>query len=138
MRTLLFSFVFLLAATAHAGTAAQMRVILVGDSTVAPQGGYGDALCSMFPSDVICINRAKGGRSSKSYRAEGSWDEIVRLLAANADFRQTYVLVQFGHNDQPGKGERTTTLPEFAANMSRYAQEIRSSGATPVLVTPLT
>ena len=114
------------------------RLILVGDSTIASNGGYGDALCARFDSTVTCVNRAKGGRSSKSYRVEGSWAEVEQLLAANAQFEKTYVLVQFGHNDQPGKGDRTTTLPEFAANMRRYVHEVRSTRAIPILVTPLT
>ena len=114
------------------------RLVLVGDSTIAPNGGYGDALCARFSPSVTCVNRAKGGRSSKSYRVEGSWAEVEQLLAANAQFSRTYVLVQFGHNDQPGKGDRTTALPEFAANMRRYVHEVRSTGATAILVTPLT
>jgi lysophospholipase L1-like esterase len=82
---------------------------------------------------------AKGGRSSGSYRAEGSWAQVMEALQHNADFEATYVLVQFGHNDQPGKPGRSTDLAtEFPANMQRYVEDIRSTGATPVLITPLT
>jgi len=117
--------------------AAATRIILAGDSTQAARSGYGDALCGRFAPSVVCVNMAKGGRSSKSYRAEGSWGQVLAVLQANRS-DTTYVLMQFGHNDQPGKGERSTTLPEFAANLSRYVQEIRAVGATPVLITPLT
>jgi lysophospholipase L1-like esterase len=49
------------------------------------------------------------------------------------------VLIQFGHNDQPGKPGRSTDLAtEFPANMKRYVEEVRAAGAKPVLVTPLT
>ena len=59
--------------------------------------------------------------------------------APSARRRTTYVLIQFGHNDQPGKAERTTDLAtEFPANLARYVDEVRAAGAMPVLVTPLT
>jgi lysophospholipase L1-like esterase len=49
------------------------------------------------------------------------------------------VLIQFGHNDQPGKPGRSTDLAtEFPVNMRRYAQEVMAAGAKPVLITPLT
>ena len=51
-----------------------LRVILVGDSTMATKSGYGDALCARFQPEVSCLNLAKGGRSTKSFRAEGLWD----------------------------------------------------------------
>lgn len=116
-----------------------VRVILVGDSTMASQSGYGDALCARFTPEVTCINLARGGRSSGSFRAEGRWDEVQTLLRDGASFSATYVLVQFGHNDQPGKGARSTDLvTQFPANMARYASEVKELGGVPVLVTPLT
>jgi len=118
------------------------RVILVGDSTMATRTGYGDALCKRFSPDVDCINLARGGRSSKSFRVEGLWDQVQQLLAADqatALSRKTYVLIQFGHNDQPGKAERSTDLAtEFPVNMARYVDEVHKGGGQVVLVTPLT
>lgn len=124
----------------HAGAAEPppIRVILVGDSTMATKSGYGDALCARFTPQVTCVNLARGGRSSKSFREEGRWDEVKRMLEDGGAFRATYVLVQFGHNDQPGKAPRSTDLvTEFPANMARYATETRALGGIPVLVTPL-
>jgi lysophospholipase L1-like esterase len=116
-----------------------IRVILVGDSTMATHSGYGDALCARFTPDVSCLNLARGGRSSKSFREEGRWDEVERLLKDGGKFKATYVLVQFGHNDQPGKPPRSTDLvTEFPVNMARYAEETKALGGIPVLVTPLT
>jgi lysophospholipase L1-like esterase len=112
------------------------HVILVGDSTIARVTGYGDALCARFDARTKCENLARGGRSSKSYRAEGFWDEA--LAHAHEPGYRTFVLIQFGHNDQPGKAERSTTLPEFHLNMGRYTDEVRAAGAVPLLVTPLT
>jgi lysophospholipase L1-like esterase len=118
---------------------APIRVILVGDSTMATKSGYGDALCARFTPDVTCVNLARGGRSTGSFRAEGRWIEVERMLKDGAGFKATYVLVQFGHNDQPGKPGRSTDLvTQFPANMARYAQETRALNGVPVLVTPIT
>jgi lysophospholipase L1-like esterase len=124
----------------HADAAALPdRVILVGDSTMASSTGYGDALCARFTPETACLNLARGGRSSSSFRAEGRWDEVMGLLRDGGAFRKTYVLIQFGHNDQPGKpGRSTDYVNEFPVNMTRYVTEARSLGAVPVLVTPLT
>ncbi|WP_422016553.1 rhamnogalacturonan acetylesterase [Roseateles sp.] len=117
------------------------RLILVGDSTMAPRSGYGNALCARF-QQVACINLARGGRSSKSYRAEGLWDSVLALLNERGpgDTRQkTLLLIQLGHNDQPGKPERSTDLAsEFGPNMARYVTQARAAGADVVLLTPLT
>ena len=116
-----------------------LRVILVGDSTMATRSGYGDALCARFKPGTSCVNLARGGRSSGSFRAEGRWDEVQALLRDGAAYRASVVLVQFGHNDQPGKPGRSTDLvTDFPANMARYASEVRQLGGVPVLVTPLT
>ncbi|WP_137174001.1 rhamnogalacturonan acetylesterase [Massilia sp. HP4] len=116
-----------------------LRVILVGDSTMASSTGYGDALCARLTPETACINLARGGRSSGSFRAEGRWDEVRALLREGRDFKATYVLIQFGHNDQPGKpGRSTDYVHEFPANMRRYVDETRAAGGIPVLVTPLT
>jgi len=124
--------------TGAAQAADAVRVILVGDSTMAPETGYGNALCQRFQANVTCLNLAKGGRSSGSYRAEGSWDKVRTLLQDGRDYRATYVLIQFGHNDQPGKPGRSTDLAtQFPQNMAAYAEEVKALGAIPVLVTPL-
>jgi len=116
-----------------------VRVLLIGDSTMAKRTGYGDALCQRFSAQVTCVNLARGGRSSGSFRAEGLWDQAMQLMRDGKPFSNTYVLIQFGHNDQPGKPGRSTDLvTEFPVNMARYVDEVRATGATPVLVTPLT
>src|SRR5262245_47046385 len=91
--------------------AASVRILLVGDSTVTDKEGWGPGFKAMLSNDVVCTNLALGGRSSKSYRNEGHWDEVMKLKA-------DYVLIQFGHNDFPGKGPARETKPdtEFRAN----------------------
>lgn len=133
-----FAFAFF-ATCAVAAPGKPLRVILVGDSTMASSTGYGDALCARLSPETACINLARGGRSSGSFRAEGRWDEVQALLRDGGAFRATYVLIQFGHNDQPGKpGRSTDHVHEFPANMTRYVDETRALGGIPVLVTPLT
>jgi lysophospholipase L1-like esterase len=141
MKTILTSLAaaaILMAGSAHAADK-PVRFILVGDSTMASTSGYGDAFCARVNRANTCINLAKGGRSSGSFRAEGRWDEVEGLLRGAAAYSATYVLIQFGHNDQPGKPGRSTDLKtEFPVNMARYAQEVKALGGVPVLVTPLT
>ena len=115
------------------------KVILVGDSTMAPHSGWGGAFCANHvKSSVACLNGGRGGRSTRSYRQEGGWD-IILAEAAVPGYRETYVLIQFGHNDQSTKPERwTDEKTEFPANLRRFVEEARAKGAIPVLVTPLT
>ncbi|HEV7241743.1 MAG TPA: pectinesterase family protein [Thermoanaerobaculia bacterium] len=107
------------------------RIALVGDSTVTEKQGWGRGFKSNVKDSAAVMNLARGGRSSKSYRSEGHWDDVLRR-------KPTHVLLQFGHNDEPGKGlERETDLPAFRANMARYIDDARAIGAKPILVTSL-
>lgn len=116
-----------------------VKIVLVGDSTTAVLGGWGPSFCGWHvTSFAACINLARGGRSSGNYRAEGSWALAMDEIKSGG-FTDTYVLIQFGHNDQPGKPGRSTDLAtEFPANMKRYVEEVRAAGGKPILVTPLT
>ena len=135
----LLSILLLLAAPALAQSPRPIRIILVGDSTMAVKSGWGPGFCAAVAPEVTCVNMAKGGRSSGSYRAEGSWTKVMDELKNNSPFSSTYVLIQFGHNDQPGKPGRSTDLAtEFPANLRRYVEEVKAAGAKPVLITPLT
>jgi lysophospholipase L1-like esterase len=115
------------------------KIILVGDSTIQPQSGWGASFCGQhIISLAACLNLARGGRSTKSYRAEGSWALAVNEMKTPG-YVHIWVLIQFGHNDQPGKPGRSTDLAtEFPANLRRYVEETRLAGAIPILVTPLT
>jgi len=113
--------------------AAGPHIVLVGDSTVNDGGGWGFGFRRFVTEEVVVTNAAQNGRSSKSFRTEGFWD---RALAARGD----YYLIQFGHNDQPGKGPERETDPDttFTGNLARYVDEVRAQGGQPVLVTSLT
>jgi lysophospholipase L1-like esterase len=116
-----------------------VKIILVGDSTTAIHSGWGGSFCALHvTSFAACVNLARGGRSTRSYREEGSW-KLVLAEARSQGFADTWILIQFGHNDQPGKPGRSTDLAtEFPANLRRYVAEARGAGAHPVLLTPLT
>jgi polygalacturonase/lysophospholipase L1-like esterase len=111
----------------------KVRIVLVGDSTVGESDGWGPGFKTFVGPEAEVVNVAKNGRSSKSYAAEGWWR---KALALKAD----YILIQFGHNDMPGKGPERETDPDttYAANIARYVDEARAAGAKPVLITSLT
>ncbi|GGD70289.1 rhamnogalacturonan acetylesterase [Croceicoccus mobilis] len=115
------------------------KIILVGDSTTATGNGWGPMFCAHHTTHpTACLNLARNGRSSGSYRAEGLWDVALNEMKV-AGYGTVFVLIGFGHNDQPGKPGRSTDLKsEFPANMRRYVREAREAGAVPVLFTPLT
>ena len=115
------------------------KIILVGDSTMQVNSGWGGAFCARHvASTVTCVDLGRGGRSTLSYRAEGSWD-IALAEAKTPGYGEVYILIQFGHNDQPGKPGNSTDLEtEFGQNLTRFVEEARAAGAIPVLVTPLT
>lgn len=129
---LLFA-VILTTQAAESSPRSSPHVVLVGDSTVAANGGWGPAFQLFLTGGATGANAARAGRSSKSFLAEGHW---ATALALKGD----YYLIQFGHNDQPGKGPERETDPSttFAANLTRYVEEVRANGGIPVLVTPLT
>ena len=114
-------------------TVPRVHIVLVGDSTVTDQSGWGLGFRQFVGDGVLVSNAAQGGRSSKSYRDEGHWEKALAL-------KGDYYLIQFGHNDQPGKGPKRETDPAttYYENMARYVDEVRAQGGQPILVTSLT
>src|SRR5574339_16021 len=121
-----------LSVTGHVDQAPVVRVVLVGDSTVAEDSGWGPGFRRLAGNGVDVVNMAANGRSSKSFIDEGLW---TKALAAHGQ----YYLIQFGHNDEPGKGPERETDPRttYRSLIARYVDESRAIGATPVLVTSL-
>lgn len=111
---------------------ARPRVVLAGDSTVTDKAGWGAAFAKLLVPEAECINFAGGGQSSKSFRDTGNWKKVI-------DAKPDFVLIQFGHNDMPGKGPNRETDPAttYRENMIRYVDEVRAAGARPVLVTSM-
>jgi lysophospholipase L1-like esterase len=110
-----------------------VRIDLIGDSTQTDNAGYGRGFCANFTAQVDCVNMAKGGASTRTFREQGLWD---RALATKPD----YMVIQFGHNDLVTKdhADRQVALPDYVANLKRFVTEARAAGVTPVLCTPLT
>lgn len=121
-----------------APSAEQVTLFLAGDSTVTdsspagfPFSGWGQMLPSFFKHDVAVANHAKGGRSSKSFIAEGRLDSIMEELKAG-----DYLFIQFGHNDQKQDEERhTDPSTTYLQHLRQYIDAARSRNAIPVLVT---
>jgi lysophospholipase L1-like esterase len=120
-------------AASPAGDCSSLHIVLVGDSTVTNSAGWGQAFADLLKPGVQCTNTARGGQSTKSFLDGGNWAKALEL-------HPTYVLIQFGHNDMPGKGPRRETDPKstYRANLIRYVDEARAAGARPILVTSLT
>lgn len=134
----LLCYVFVLAVlltqqSLHAEDApAKIRIVLVGDSTVTDNAGWGAGFAKLLNDKAECLNHAKGGASSKNYYTGGLWK---RALAT----KPAYVLIQFGHNDQPGKGPQRETDPAttYRDQLRTYVEEARAAGAKPILVTSM-
>ncbi|HUW92451.1 MAG TPA: glycosyl hydrolase family 28 protein [Bacteroidales bacterium] len=135
------------------------KVWLIGDSTVTdysleddyntrryPIMGWGQVFQTFLCSDslplvrqiiktdsAIVDDRARGGRSTRSFFEEGRWSEIYRQLQ-----KGDVVMIQFGHNDASvAKGERYVSLPGYKEFLRLYVSQSREKGAIPVLITPV-
>ena len=117
---------------ADAPVAHKPRVALAGDSTVTTTAGWGAAFEELLGARGECLQLARGGQSSKSFRDSGNWAKVIEA-------KPDYVLIQFGHNDMPGKGPERETDPAttFRENLARFVDEARAAGAKPILVTSM-
>lgn len=85
-------------------------------------------------TDVTIINKAKAGRSTKSFIDEGRFEEIKGMIVTG-----DYLLIQFGHNDQKLEDPSRGTLPfgEYQANLRMFITVARDRGANPILLNPV-
>ena len=126
-------------AAASAADGHKTTLYLVGDSTCAtkdldkqnPERGWGHMLQPFFDSSVAVSNHARNGRSTRSFRDEGLWDNMIGRVG-----KGDYVFIQFGHND-PKEDNRFSSPEQYAENLRAYVREVRERGATPVLLTPI-
>lgn len=115
---------------------------IIGDSTAAsypedryPLTGWAQVLQEyMDPARMHVEDRARSGRSSKSFYEEGAWAPIREALRPH-----DWVFIQFGHNDEKKDDAARFTDPAttFPAQLRRYVEEARAAGARPVLLTPI-
>lgn len=141
------------------------QVIFIGDSTVKNgsgdgrngQWGWGDQIAGYFDTARIdVVNRAIGGRSSRTFISEGRWENVLQTIRPG-----DFVLIQFGHNDGSpvndtarargtvrGIGEETEeivnlitkkheTVHTFGWYLRKYVADTKAKGATPVIVSPV-
>ncbi|MBU2494212.1 MAG: rhamnogalacturonan acetylesterase [Bacteroidetes bacterium] len=115
-------------------------IYLTGDSTIAekltekkPETGWGEKLDLFLNGNIKIDNRARNGRSTRTFINEGRWQDIINNLNQG-----DYVLIQFGHNDQSKqKLDRYTPPDDFNNNLKKFVTETRSRNALPVLITPV-
>ncbi|WP_228852950.1 rhamnogalacturonan acetylesterase [Aegicerativicinus sediminis] len=132
------------------------NLFLIGDSTMAENGnenavGWGVPFPKYIDTfRVKVINKARGGRSSRTFIDEGLWDDAL------SEFQKgDFVLIQFGHNDAGnidkekyrgslnGIGEEIQnvkrdslieTVHTYGWYLSKMIDDTRSEGATPIIL----
>ncbi|MBA9076357.1 rhamnogalacturonan acetylesterase [Rufibacter quisquiliarum] len=138
------------------------RVYLIGDSTVAdysdydgedymnkryPVMGWGQVFQPFLRADsvskikhiikadsVILLDKARGGRSTRTFFEEGRWAAVYQELKKN-----DVVMIQFGHNDAAeNKPERYVNVQGYKEYLRLYVNQTRQKGAYPILLTPVT
>lgn len=134
---------------------------LIGDSTVkvstVNQWGWGEKLGDYIDtSKYNVVNRAIGGRSSRTFISQGWWDKVLELMRPG-----DCVFIQFGHNDSSpvndksrargtikGIGEeieeienlltgQPETVHTYGWYLRKYVADTRSKGGTPILCSPV-
>lgn len=123
-------------------TAQKTTIYGIGDSTMAnkknpdrnPEHGWGQVLQPFFNDNIIFVNKAVNGRSTRSFIAEKKWEEVYNALQ-----KGDYVFIEFGHNDQKSKDTVRYTNPHTAYryNLIKFVNETRSKGAIPILFTSI-
>jgi lysophospholipase L1-like esterase len=120
----------------------KIKVYLIGDSTMcdyeperAPVTGWGMPFRIFFDFTVEIDNRARGGRSTRTFISEGRWQPVAENLKEG-----DYVLIQFGHNDEAKEErykDRYTPVPDYKTNLVKFIAETKARKAKPVLITPV-
>ena len=115
------------------------KIFIAGDSTAAdytedhfPMHGWGQKLKDLL-DDVQVENKAKGGRSTKSFIKEG------RLAEIESEIREgDWLFIQFGHNDEHLDDYwHTDPFTSYKEYLRDYIKTARGKGAFPVLLTSI-
>ena len=122
--------------------AQKTAVYCIGDSTMAdkkdpernPEHGWAQVLQPFFNDNIVIINKAVNGRSTKSFINEKRWDSVYNKLK-----KGDYVFIEFGHNDEKIEDSTRYTNPHTAYrhNLIRFVKESREKGAIPILLTSI-
>jgi len=116
-----------------------ITIYMAGDSTMSikdpkayPETGWGMPFAFFFDKSVTVDNKARNGRSTKSFIAEGLWKSITDNLKEG-----DYVFIQFGHNDEVPTKATYTPEADFTANLVKFITETKAKKASPILITPV-
>ena len=104
---------------------------LCGNSTVvdqimAPWAGWGQMTPGFFKSSLAIANYAESGLTASGFY---SMKRLAKILAEVK--KGDFVTVQFAHNDQKNQND----VNNYEATLTKYANEIKAKGATPLFVT---
>ena len=119
---------------------APITLVLIGDSTVADFVvnnswfyGWGQGIYGYLKPNVRVVNLALAGNSTKVFLTSLEMQNMIRL-------KPDFVLIHFSLADTQWPDEesqvRTTTIPEYEANLKTIVQAIRDFKGTPILMTP--
>ncbi|WET02247.1 rhamnogalacturonan acetylesterase [Flavobacterium sp. YJ01] len=135
-------YIFLTLLITTVSFAQKTSVYCIGDSTMAnkkdseknPEHGWAQVLQPFFNDNVLIINKAVNGRSTRSFINEKRWDSIYKQLK-----KGDYVLIEFGHNDEKIEDPSRYTNPHTAYryNLIKFVKESREKGAIPILLTSI-
>ncbi|KAL5337244.1 SGNH hydrolase-type esterase domain-containing protein [Aspergillus crustosus] len=106
---------------------------LAGDSTTAPNGGWGDAFVVSLTGGSTGDNFGDSGATTSSFRNEGFWDDVLAAVESHKNGYQPYVTIQFGHNDQ----KTEAGLAAFVDNLVQFDADVRAAGGEPIFLTSL-
>jgi len=99
-----------------------------------PEHGWAQILQTFFNNNIVVVNKAVNGRSTKSFINEKRWDSIYNKLK-----KGDYVFIEFGHNDEKIEDSTRYTNPHtsYRYNLIKFVTESRAKGAVPVLLTSI-
>uniref|UniRef100_A0A0B7K8M3 SGNH hydrolase-type esterase domain-containing protein n=1 Tax=Bionectria ochroleuca TaxID=29856 RepID=A0A0B7K8M3_BIOOC len=103
---------------------------LCGDSTMAKGNGVIDGWGQHISKyiNIPVVNKAIGGRSSRSFTNEGRFTEVANLVKAG-----DVVVIEFGHNDVCTSGKTGEKVYTFVFYVIQAAKLFTAKGATVVL-----
>lgn len=125
----------------------KIRIFIAGDSTACnyphtgannryPQTGWGQVFGELFTDDILVVNCARSGRSSKSFLRE----ENFRYICDNIQ-KGDYLFIQFAHNDCKTEDPNRYTSPNdnsYQECIYKFINTAKKAGANPVLCTSIT
>ena len=97
MRAILFSLAISLVGASPLSVQADRPVywLLAGDSTTAPNGGWGDGyLATTVAAGSSGHNYGHSGATTASFRAGGDWGKITKDIGTYKDKYNVYVTIQ--------------------------------------------